>query len=160
MHIHYAQNGQPPCEAVSWNIPFATHLWFILGQPPCEAVSWNILFRIILVLQLTVSLPVRLWVEIIFPVLSRKFSYRQPPCEAVSWNNPPILWYNLPECQPPCEAVSWNIPPVIILDRRKWSASLWGCELKYKCFCHNRHNTVSASLWGCELKCCKNCKWQ
>ena len=33
--------GQPPCEAVSWNITAAILSPTALGQPPCEAVSWN-----------------------------------------------------------------------------------------------------------------------
>ena len=32
---------QPPCEAVSWNIPADEVLKDAGGQPPCEAVSWN-----------------------------------------------------------------------------------------------------------------------
>ena len=100
-------SGQPPCEAVSWNIKWDFEKADIPGQPPCEAVSWNIL---------------------LFPVIYRDLS--QPPCEAVSWNKKyeyerdkdgvsllVRLWVEIQTVtssqlllsgQPPCEAVSWN----------------------------------------------------
>ena len=34
--------GQPPCEAVSWNIFSFILIFHGYSQPPCEAVSWNI----------------------------------------------------------------------------------------------------------------------
>ena len=57
-----------------------------------------------------VSLLVRLWVEITLNIPQASYSNSQPPCEAVSWN---VMLANpkLNELQ---------------------SASLWGCELKYK----------------------------
>ena len=77
--------GQPPCEAVSWNM---TEYWKAIKefcQPPCEAVSWNLL---------------ELLIDGRCPC--------QPPCEAVSWNtHVHLIWWVYP-CQPPCEAVSWN----------------------------------------------------
>ena len=54
-------------------------------------------------------------------------------------------------CQPPCEAVSWNGLTATTLPW-DWSASLWGCELKYQLSQPVRHVNASASLWGCELK--------
>ena len=55
------------------------------GQPPCEAVSWNIMACACFVGD-RVSLLVRLWVEM--PVLLSLLlpPCSQPPCEAVSWN--------------------------------------------------------------------------
>ena len=100
-----ADDCQPPCEAVSWNIsmPFSVRIptsaslwgcelkcWYSARitlnccQPPCEAVSWNAEDRIY-DSDFAVSLLVRLWVEI---------------------------WLLLQM------AIFW------------WSASLWGCELK------------------------------
>ena len=120
----------------------------------------------------------------------------QPPCEAVSWNWFLRRFFAGGCRQPPCEAVSWNAlgncqiyTDMVSLLVRLWveifltgriieehsSASLWGCELKYKCRCWHfadggqppceavSWNSVSAkhciptfpsaSLWGCELKC-------
>ena len=54
---------QPPCEAVSWNTGWWSASGGSLCQPPCEAVSWNISVHNNTHL-LTVSLLVRLWVEI------------------------------------------------------------------------------------------------
>ena len=102
--------------------------------------------------EYSVSLLVRLWVEIFLQVQEDDQNARQPPCEAVSWNTSRMkvahrklssasLWgcelkcslsaYRSPfYCQPPCEAVSWNnclrISRVFVV----LSASLWGCELK------------------------------
>ena len=55
--------GQPPCEAVSWNLSIRCIIELSIRQPPCEAVSWNI-SSFGSKLSLSVSLLVRLWVEI------------------------------------------------------------------------------------------------
>ena len=144
---------QPPCEAVSWNF-LNTDFWLSsFRQPPCEAVSWNVLVYWLPSCQ-TVSLFVRLWVEIRLLTDQTFLALRQPPCEAVSWNTYEILYGGSPVCQPPCEAVSWNTRQlwnycnrcIVSLLVRLWveiirvdamktetkpSASLWGCELKY-----------------------------
>ena len=78
--------GQPPCEAVSWNtraLPICSNLH---RQPPCEAVSWNA--------------PL---------VLTDGIILCQPPCEAVSWNVRETHNFSTCPRQPPCEAVSWNV---------------------------------------------------
>ena len=101
-----------------------------IGQPPREAVSWNI-YVIGVFLSRIVSLLVRLWVEIPVRLIFWFHVGRQPPREAVSWNlvstfispytsgQPPreaVSWnedieskFLLDSCQPPREAVSWNI---------------------------------------------------
>ena len=95
----------------------------------------------------------RLWVEILLPTALKSAVRRQPPCEAVSWNI--------------CITINNN--------KITMSASLWGCELKYKSLLKKSNVDVvsllvrlwveiaspwllsllwtSASLWGCELKC-------
>ena len=55
---------QPPCEAVSWNVSTKPVVIYGWGQPPCEAVSWNDRFNCNILCRVTVSLLVRLWVEI------------------------------------------------------------------------------------------------
>ena len=147
-----SNDSQPPCEAVSWNIssvvdtlvslPSAS-LWgcelkcislcsqiFNKSQPPCEAVSWNVpvcssyhfLPSVSLLVRLWVeithiynglidrhvSLLVRLWVEICWYSRTELVFRSQPPCEAVSWNIQNKLLFIFLYCQPPCEAVSWN----------------------------------------------------
>ena len=59
--------------------------WGWQGQPPCEAVSWNRIKKSVKS-SYVVSLLVRLWVEITTPFPSNIPGSRQPPCEAVSWN--------------------------------------------------------------------------
>ena len=143
----------------------------------------------------SVSLLVRLWVEIVatfylwqkersaslwgcelkcFPDPPGQSEYCQPPCEAVSWNVDFFFLTLHCFCQPPCEAVSWNATASYISMHLLTSASLWGCELKYResrpCsvkWCQPPCEAVSwnssavirstsdwqsASLWGCELK--------
>ena len=78
-------------------------------QPPREAVSWNVNSITKFLTGSTVSLLVRLWVEImIFPIIFTELP-RQPPREAVSWN----------------ELVLFGTVP------KPASASSWGCELKF-----------------------------
>ena len=122
--------GQPPCEAVSWNVCAAAEPYGRFRQPPCEAVSWNRAtgkWRT----GLAVSLLVRLWVEILTGRIIEEHSavsllvrlwveileYCQPtPTGGVSllvrlwvemYRNSYRL--HLETCQPPCEAVSWNV---------------------------------------------------
>ena len=145
------EHGQPPCEAVSWNVNVDRIDATVMGQPPCEAVSWNIKLD-----------------------YERRTELCQPPCEAVSWN--PILSTVTPihQCQPPCEAVSWNVSKEEYDEDVQVSASLWGCELKFlsltvipinssqppceavswneKALDRMECGKESASLWGCELK--------
>ena len=77
---------QPPCEAVSWNVYAQPNHKLNMCQPPCEAVSWNTTHVGQQQTPGSVSLLVRLWVEM--KEISLKFleRVRQPPCEAVSWN--------------------------------------------------------------------------
>ena len=120
---------QPPCEAVSWNLSTLSDIIERFGQPPCEAVSWNIISTMC-THRMTVSLLVRLWVEI-WKILQQYYRKEgQPPCEAVSWNVHHGRTQNKHVCQPPCEAVSWNIKNITHLLPWPLSASLWGCELK------------------------------
>ena len=149
---------------------------WVSRQPPCEAVSWNIFRNSSCPSSTSVSLLVRLWVEIptLSPVPVR--SARQPPCEAVSWNigedcnitnglgQPPceaVSWnvVNLFQCfvvfrQPPCEAVSWNLHSFsgCIAFRVSLLVRLW-VEMQYLS-ASSPAWSGSASLWGCELKCC------
>ena len=120
--------GQPPCEAVSWNDTTDGRDEKVSSQPPCEAVSWNSLEH------------------------SRQMSVlRQPPCEAVSWNTSCCgvysqssvsllvrLWVEMLKC------LFNPFQYIVSLLVRLWveitlmmlsvlvilSASLWGCELK------------------------------
>ena len=164
--------GQPPCEAVSWNAEGdAIHeKW--QSQPPCEAVSWNagnipktFCYDVSLLVRLwveikrffflkhtnTVSLLVRLWVEIFLC------------CTLTTVVLSASLW----GCELKCLAflqlvivlaVSllvrlWvEILVDIIIHQFKESASLWGCELKYDEQIKAHMISLSASLWGCELK--------
>ncbi len=123
-------NGQPPCEAVSWNIPCQHTVLLSNRQPPCEAVSWNAQDRHCS-WRWSVSLLVRLWVEIeIWPAVLRCL-YRSAS-----------LWG--------CEL---KYKQSLKLAATCRSASLWGCELKYHRSCFGINCKLSASLWGCELKC-------
>ena len=143
---------QPPCEAVSWNNFLPVVYINISRQPPCEAVSWNKL-NVLCSVRWTVSLLVRLWVEISIHQFIAYAISRQPPCEAVSWNvlsdcvlllllSSASLW----GCELKCVCVSSS-------ECFFQSASLWGCELKYRSLQQQRTWKESASLWGCELKC-------
>ena len=78
------------------------------GQPLREAVSWNDTIHNYIDYD-TVSLFVRLWVEIHLARPQWKSESRQPLREAVSWNNGGKIQYV----------------------RYPMSASSWGCELKY-----------------------------
>ena len=121
--------SQPPCEAVSWNysikngitrkassaslwgceLKFYNNNWKNRNhrQPPCEAVSWNHL-KGKKVKYWSVSLLVRLWVEMNEIWILLLHHSRQPSCEAVSWNDSQKIVLADDRRQPPCEAVSWN----------------------------------------------------
>ena len=182
------------CE-LKWDYIFSCVFW--QGQPPCEAVSWNWI-QVMCWHAFLVSLLVRLWVEmsISFNLMSILLSASlwgcelkckeealesidagQPPCEAVSWNKNIMfeegsertsasLWgcelkyircrTKSIDCrQPPCEAVSWNSAGDLAGVEELSSASLWGCELKWYDGSKYTGTNGSASLWGCELKCLK-----
>ena len=143
---------QPPCEAVSWNIVSALitffrilsaslwgcelkyHMSYVVTQtesrqPPCEAVSWNML-EYVTEEGTTVSLPVRLWVEI---CVCR--------CFFGKWDVslPVRLWVEMLRINLRLEPLIVSLPVRLWVEIRKWllrrelcwSASLWGCELKY-----------------------------
>ena len=69
--------------------------------------------------------------------LKSESNSRQPPCEAVSWNIKIKRNEVTDISQPPCEAVSWN-KSSISLHLSNRSASLWGCELKYRYRAHDK----------------------
>ena len=127
---NWGWQGQPPCEAVSWNIVNITplipgkvsllvRLWVEMsdnthpnsnyqGQPPCEAVSWNTLHAFVKNWR---QQSASLWgceLKSQTLELSTVRSGCQPPCEAVSWNTSKHSPVSLKQGQPPCEAVSWN----------------------------------------------------
>ena len=143
---------QPPCEAVSWNIYFRHLLSLLSSQPPCEAVSWNMTQGQISE-DNTVSLLVRLWVEIKAKAVT-KYPYLVSLLVRLWVEMQPDLWYRSAvlvsllvrlwvemvrrlvtvggvQGQPPCEAVSWNFRYANRTVLATTSASLWGCELKY-----------------------------
>ena len=121
----------------------------------------------------SVSLFVRLWVEMEAYFGKIQVRIRQPLREAVSWNTFRSFFLLLASSQPLREAVSWNLWKCILISAnivslfvRLWveilsmlffsvflpSASSWGCELKW-CLAHLcRCRVLSASSWGCELK--------
>ena len=78
------------------------------GQPPCEAVNWNV-DNWLYSKFWSVSLLARLWIEIITSHSDPICNGRQPPCEAVNWNHLPQTDKLRTDCQPPCEAVNWNV---------------------------------------------------
>ena len=102
-----------------------------IGQPLREAVSWNDTQGSLSDRPCSVSLFVRLWVEITKRRKSKKEVSRQPLREAVSWNGYDGWVYTKSISQPLREAVSWN---------KKWKWRL-------------RSSAKSAFSWGCELKC-------
>ena len=142
--------SQPPCEAVSWNaIPFTkscphrvsllVRLWVEIFQK-CSSPGIII-----------VSLLVRLWVEMLINTAGCVWRTRQPPCEAVSWN---IFVSSILSVSRVSLLVRlWvEMNTQAILEANHWSASLWGCELKFPAIVSPPDFRLSASLWGCELK--------
>ena len=106
---HITPLSQPPREAVSWNKPINSDLGYNIRQPPREAVSWNT-GNCRTCFTYTVSLLVRLWVEI--RISPRLANSSQPSasswgCE-LKWFETNLMW--VMSCQPPREAVSWNEP--------------------------------------------------
>ena len=120
---------QPPCEAVSWNLSTLSDIIERFGQPPCEAVSWNIISTMC-THRMTVSLLVRLWVEI-WKILQQYYRKEgQPPCEAVSWNG--ITRNSILSVAVSLLVRLWvEIHLKVLYMVIQLSASLWGCELKY-----------------------------
>ena len=124
-----AQQGQPPCEAVSWNACSlvivitsvqSASLWgcelkcvinqketLVFRQPPCEAVSWNAPYHCKHILLLCQPPCEAVSWNFFLPCSQPPF-WCQPPCEAVSWNFTWVPFSCIYFCQPPCEAVSWN----------------------------------------------------
>ena len=82
----------------------------------------------------TVSLLVRLWVEM------KTFNWC---CKVCSVSLLVRLWVEIPGTMTRWFGVK--------------SASLWGCELKWKLLTDAVRSVPSASLWGCELKCWSGC---
>ena len=104
-------SGQPLREAVSWNDIKLSQSSLGFCQPLREAVSWNNYIWGGRGTGKTVSLFVRLWVEITV----EKFSMSDI------------------RCQPLREAVSWNMTcDTLYLTTTRSSASSWGCKLKYE----------------------------
>ena len=121
--------SQPLREAVSWNVGDFETTVYDGRQPLREAVSWNNTFTIFVfhssvslfvrlwveismkknkVLHHPVSLFVRLWVEMEIDVMQTWAFDCQPLREAVSWNELVEPSYCPPNSQPLREAVSWN----------------------------------------------------
>ena len=120
------------------------------GQPPCEAVSWNLLSNLIRLI-LMVSLLVRLWVEmmdweqdgdmIVSASLWGCELKFHPWLIRTGFIRVSLLVRLWVEITSPDR-----------LYRAYVSASLWGCELKWSHIHLLSNYTPSASLWGCELK--------
>ena len=124
MRIFECHASQPLREAVSWNYFF--HRFFLKAQTVSLFVRlWVEIVQNDIGKHLTiVSLFVRLWVEMSDNWRLRKMTNRQPLREAVSWNN--FSLHN-----------GW----LSIL-----SASSWGCELKCAKRCWNRPRSKGQPL--------------
>ena len=83
---------QPLREAVSWNVNHPGQIIHERRQPLREAVSWNAFLLLSSTGFWSVSLFVRLWVEIKLVYLIWMEQLRQPLREAVSWNNVDETW--------------------------------------------------------------------
>ena len=143
-----------------------------LSQPLREAVSWNEI-NPVSVSECTVSLFVRLWVEIRVHRITSILRHCQPLREAVSWNKKKSMNNKNLNRQPLREAVSWNwfsrtfkSVSAVSLFVRLWveivpylfflcawlSASSWGCELKCfenrRCICHKGQPLREAVSWN------------
>ena len=101
--------SQPLREAVSWNVFSSPNIFEKERQPLREAVSWNSQPLRVSYLAATVSLFVRLWVEMPITVISFLTPWCQPLREAVSWNVSKYSGLFVIIRQPLREAVSWNI---------------------------------------------------
>ena len=113
---------------MSWNVIWKEYFYGRICQPPCEAVSWNNTAQVDFTIE-KVSLPVRLWVEILLLFATQL---------KLQVSLPVRLWV---------EMIWW-----LQVHKTGWSASLWGCELKYMTGYIRMLKVQSASLWGCELK--------
>ena len=134
--ITFRTGGQPPCEAVSWNV----HI-------PKQRVCWDT--------------SASLWgceLKCSNTIRNTGTTKCQPPCEAVSWNTVLHLEWKWLTGQPPCEAVSWNVAQAT-------TALQVGVSLLVRLWVEMPRNfpdnlrLSSASLWGCELKCCPGGRW-
>ena len=119
---------QPLREAVSWNVEKLNGMSEGQSQPLREAVSWNV-WNCITITDDTVSLFVRLWVEI--QISGRQWCRIR---SASSWG---------------CELKWPDIVPVFWRILVSLFVRLWVEILKQKLKSHMRQ---SASSWGCELK--------
>ena len=107
-----------------------------------------------LFLVFSVSLLVRLWVEML-PGWQILCTYlRQPPCEAVSWNVRTSWTFPGGSLSASLWGCELKYHQKYLINGMDTSASLWGCELKWRYFCSQLQPDPSASLWGCELKFC------
>ena len=101
--------------------------------------------------KIAVSLLVRLWVEIILK--SNWTGWTKVSLLVRLW----VEMHSMKTAQRTCWSASlWGCELKWFwksVETRKWkSASLWGCELKFFVFFHDFFSGRSASLWGCELK--------
>ena len=143
---------QPPCEAVSWNT--------VPVQAATKKVTVSLLVRLWVEMKqsgshvkgIVVSLLVRLWVEMLIISYIEGTAPRQPPCEAVSWNIVVVNFFRK-------NIVSllvrlWVEIPLFLLLFFSFSgqppceAVSWNDSVMRGFESHMR----SASLWGCELK--------
>ena len=147
----YLDSRQPLREAVSWNSDLELQtLWqntvSLFVRLWVEIMAYSVRSSLSIV-----SLFVRLWVEIILPHYSHWSDYRQPLREAVSWNK-----NVLSNPQHGCVSLFVRLWVEILHRLRqvqvRTSASSWGCELK--CWMQQGYKDLlrSASSWGCELK--------
>ena len=150
-------NQQKILSASLWGCELKCHncrllLWVNFVQPPCEAVNWKMSAESLILFPSSVSLLVRLWIEMEHYdyVISEKPG--QPPCEAVNWNTHRHskkikkitvsllvrLWIEML-----MDSESEKVLYVSLLVRL-WIEITW--------YSKNKPKRMSASLWGCELK--------
>ena len=127
--VTYLSTSQPLREAVSWNIHLLRSTVLHNRQPLREAVSWNITLAGIVI---SVILSASSWgCELKWFCYTKcYFLQRQPLREAVSWNAIYAIILSAP-------IVSLFVRLWVEISYGKsgteplWSASSWGCELKY-----------------------------
>ena len=131
--------SHPPREDVSWNIPTNAMHHRRVRHPPREDVSWNI-NRIPKLLEKTVILLVRMWVEIFI-----------------------IWWRKCNRCVILLVRMWVEILNFVTLFPFLQSSSSWGCELKYKTDtaragirCHPPREDVS---WNIFWSACSTALW-
>ena len=128
----HGSERQPPREAVSWNTQGSTR-W---ERTASSASSWGCELKCqqnrVWTSQTSVSLLVRLWVEIHKLHQAALRRSRQPPREAVSWNAMHHASVARTHRQPPREAVSWNfmfhIPFPLFLRQPPREAVSWNAR--------------------------------